>query len=105
MTGGTSETSKCSSLSAASSGFDVSAGLALSLDLSGVGEGGSSCFGLFLSLRAAAGLSGVDDGDCSCCAATNGIVKIAKSKTATSFMRVSEEKNWESMIARSEERR
>src|ERR1700690_751558 len=94
--GGTSATSKCSSLSLSvtSSDLEGSAGLALSADLSGLAVAGSF---LALSLLCAAvdfALSGVVSGDCGC-AAANGIVKIANSKTAKTFMPVSEEKSWE----------
>src|ERR1017187_2019653 len=97
MTGGTSLTSKCSSLSLSvtSSDLEGSAGLALSADLSGLAAAGSFLvLSLLLCAAACFALSGVAFGDC-CCAGTNGIVKIAKSKTVRTFMPVSEEKSWE----------
>src|ERR1035441_3880804 len=101
MTGGTSLTSKCSSLSLSvtSSDLEGSAGLALSADLSGLAAAGSFLvLSLLLCAAACFALSGVAFGDC-CCAGTNGIVKIAKSKTVRTFMPVSEEKVGRSIIA------
>src|ERR1035441_2181205 len=92
MTGGTSLTSKCSyfSLSVTSSDLEGSAGLAAA--------GSFLVLSLLLCAAACFALSGVAFGDC-CCAGTNGIVKIAKSKTVRTFMPVSEEKVGRSIIA------